>query len=306
MDVSSAVDTLFAGVVPERIDELKALWGQQEERVRLLGARRFLLQQLYGTVQVSEIALRQIWLTGYAAWRAIDAYNVPLFLAAVYGAPLDLAAWHTVPVQAEKDHAFDLLFDKIVELGKVGSLDEFDWPAGVPYPQEGLKIIDPEMKGTFDLVCMAGAYVFAHEVRHSIFEQEGNPPADIVEEERACDRWALALMLDQAGSYAVENAWDPSTVRAKRILGVVIAQLAILTLTPRESWDKFSDHPPVRERLQAVLDAAVDPVPDWFWTTVTSMLAAFARRLGVLVAPRPLPASFRSLSYDICDLMRSV
>jgi len=36
MDVSRAVDTLFSGVVPERIEELKALWGQDEERVRLL------------------------------------------------------------------------------------------------------------------------------------------------------------------------------------------------------------------------------------------------------------------------------
>ncbi len=62
MDVSIAVDTLFAGVVPERVEELKALWGRQEERVRLLEANRFLLQQLYGTVQVSELALRQIWL----------------------------------------------------------------------------------------------------------------------------------------------------------------------------------------------------------------------------------------------------
>ena len=78
MDVSYAVDSLFGGAVPERIEELKRLWGEQEERVRLLDTPRFLLQQLYGTVQVSEIALRQIWLTGYAAWRAIDAYNVPL------------------------------------------------------------------------------------------------------------------------------------------------------------------------------------------------------------------------------------
>jgi hypothetical protein len=305
MDVSTAVDRLFAGVVPERVEELKALWGRQEERVRLLDANRFLLQQLYGTVQVSELALRQIWLTGYAAWRAVDAYNVPLSLAAVYDAPLDLTAWHLVPVQAEKDDAFDLLFDKIVELGKVGSLDEFDWPAGVPYPQEGLKIIDPEMKGTFDLVCMAGAYVFAHEVRHSIFERGGEAPANIIDEERECDRWALSLMLDQAGTYAVNNSWDASTVRAKRILGVIIAQLAVLTLTPRESWDKSNDHPPVSDRLRVVLDAAVDPVPDWFWTTVTSMLTAFARRLGVSIGPRALPASFRSLSYDICDLLRS-
>jgi len=305
MDVSIAVDSLFSGVVPERIKELKVMWGEQEERVRLLATPRFLLQQLYGTVQVSEVALREIWLTGYAAWRAIQAYNGRLALSAVYSAPLDLAAWHAAPAQAEKDAGFDQLFDKIVELGKVGSMDGFDWPSGVPYPEAGLKIDDPEQKGTFDLVCMAGGYVFAHEVRHSIFEQSENRPENIIDEERACDRWALSLMLDKVEDHANENSWAPSDVRAKRILGVIIANLTILTLTPRTSWDALSDHPPVRERLRLVLDAATDPVPDWFWISVTSMLLAFARKLGVSIRPQPLPSTFRSLSYDICELMRS-
>lgn len=305
MDVSDAVDKLFSGAVPERIDELKAIWGEQENRVRLLDAPRFLLQQLYGTVQVSEVALRQIWLTGYAAWRAVQAYNVRLALSALYSAPLDLAEWHAVPEQAENDAAFDLLFDKIVELGRVGNVDEFDWPSGVPYPEVGLKIDDLQQKATFDLVCMAGAYVFAHEVRHSIFEQSGNPPENIMDEERACDHWALSLMLDKAADYANENGWAPSDVRAKRILGVIFAKLTILTLTPRSSWDAPSNHPPVHERLRLVLDAATDPVPDSFWISVTSMLLAFARKLGVSISSRPLPSSFRSLSYDICELMRS-
>ena len=89
-------------------------------------------------------------------------------------------------------------------------MEEFDWPSGVPYPEVGLKIDDPEQKGTFDLVCMAGGYVFAHEVRHSIFEQSGNSPENIMDEERACDRWALSLMLDKVANYADENGWAPS------------------------------------------------------------------------------------------------
>ena len=305
MDVSYAVDSLFGGAVPERIEELKRLWGEQEERVRLLDTPRFLLQQLYGTVQVSEIALRQIWLTGYAAWRAIDAYNVPLVLAAYHGAPFDPIAWRSSPSQAAKDQAFDNLFDKICELGEAQSLDNFDWPSGVPYPTEGLKISDPEMKGTFDLVCMAGAYVFAHEVRHGIFERVGDPPAQMLDEEVECDRWALSLMLDKAANYASDQGWDASTVRTKRILGVLIAQLTILAVTPRDLWDTSTDHPSVRERLRVVLDAVTDPVPDWFWTTVASMLTAFARRLGVLGGPSPFPASFRGLSYDLIDRLRT-
>jgi Peptidase U49 len=307
MDVSDAVDLLFSGAVPERIGELKTLWGEQENRVRLLDAPRFLLQQLHGTVtvQVSEVALRQIWLTGYAAWRALQAYKVPLTLSAVFSAPLDLEAWHALPEQAQKNTSFDLLLDKIVELGRLGSLDEFDWPSGVPYPDVWLKIDDPEQKATFDLVCMAGAYVFAHEIRHSILGQLENPPENIMDEERDCDRWALSLMLDKAAGYANENGWSPSDVRAKRILGVIIAKLTILTLTLRNSWDAPTDHPPVHERLRLVLDAATDPVPDWFWISVTSMLLAFARKLGVSIGPQPFPSNFRTWSYNLCELIGS-
>ena len=305
MDVSSAVDSLFGGAVPERTEELKSLWGENAERVRLLNASRFLLQQLYGTIQVSEIALRQIWLTGYAAWRAIDAYNIPLVLAAYNGADFDPTDWHSSPIQAVKDDAFDALIEKVSELGAAPSLDDFVWPDGVPYPAEGLKIDDPEMKGTFDLVCMAGAYVFAHEVRHSIFESQGNSPEAMIDEEIECDRWAVALMLDEADSYALAHGYDVATVRAKRVLGILVAQLTILTVTPRNLWDASTDHPPVRERLRAVLDSAKDPMPDWFWITVTSMFAAFARHFRVLNQPLPFPRSFRQLSYNLCDQIRT-
>ena len=302
MDVSSAVDTLFSGVVPEKAEALRRLWGDQENRIRLLDTPGFLLQQLFGTVQVSEIALRQIWLMGYAVWRAVEAYNVPLALAASFALPLDVAEWHRNPAQAGKDDAFDLLIEKLLQLGKTGALQQFDWPAGVPFPAEDLKITDPSLKGAFDLVCIAGAYVFAHEVRHNTFEKEGDAPAEIEEEERECDKWALALIVDDVFEYAEVNGWSPELVRAKRILGVMVANLAILFLTPRSSWDS-SGHPPVRERIRSVLDAAVDPLPEWFWTTISSALLACVRKSGINIPVRALPPTFKELSYELCELL---
>jgi hypothetical protein len=123
---------------------------------------------------------------------------VLLTVAAYHGAPFDPGEWHRAPAQVVRDNAFDLLFDKVIQLGETASLADFDWPDGVPYPAEGLTITDPEMKGTFDLVCMAGAYVFAHEICHGIFERDG-PPAVLLDAEVECDRWALALMLEIGG-----------------------------------------------------------------------------------------------------------
>ncbi len=306
MDVSNAVDLLFGGVVPERLDEMKAQWGKDADRIRLLAARGFLFQQLYGTIQVSETALRQIWLMGYAAWRAVRAYNTALTVAMLLDMPVDPADWHSMRSQTIEDDAFDALIEKVHELTSAISVDDVAFPEDVPFPREGLKIDDPEMKCAFDLVCMAGAYVFAHEVRHCIFERCGDNPEEMINEEVKCDRWALDLMLGKADEYARANGYDPATVRAKRILGIVIAKLTILTITPRDRWDTSDDHPPVRERLQAVLDAATDPVPDWFWITVASMLTACARRFGVIDQPIPFPASFRDLAYGLCDRLKAV
>lgn len=304
MDVSQAVDTLFGGVVPERMTELKALWGEHQERVRLLDADRFLVQQLYGTVQISELALRQIWLTGYAAWRAVDTFNRPLTLASIAMAPIDLEAWRTHPGFSRRETAFAELFTAITAIAHADSIDAFSWPAGVPHPEHGLTITDQGLKATFDLICMAGAYVFAHEVRHNVFESARNAPDELLDEERECDRWALALMLEQAANYAIDLGWPPELVRAKRILGVVIAQLVILALTPRTNWDSSDGHPPVRERLRAVLDAATDPVPDWFWTTIAAMLLGFATRSGVVIERVVVPSDIRQLAYLLCDRLR--
>lgn len=304
MDISHAVDTLFGGVVPERIAELKALWGQHQERVRLLDANRFLVQQLYGTVQISELALRQIWLTGYAAWRAVDTFNQPLTLASIAMAPIDLEAWRADPDFAQRETAFAELFAAVTAIARADSIDTFLWPAGVPHPEQGLTITDQGLKATFDLICMAGAYVFAHEIRHNLFEAAQDAPDELLDEERECDRWALALILDQAADYAIDQGWAPELVRAKRILGVVIAQLVILALTPQTSWDSSDGHPPVRERVQAVLDAASDPVPYWFWTTVAAMLLGFATRSGVAIERIAVPSDIRQLAYTLCDRLR--
>ncbi len=88
LDVSYAVDTLFSGAVPERADELRASWAGAD-RVRLLDVSRFLLQASYGTIQVSEKSLRLIWLTSFASWSAVEAYNIRIVLERFNERPFD-------------------------------------------------------------------------------------------------------------------------------------------------------------------------------------------------------------------------
>jgi Peptidase U49 len=303
MDVSNAVDLLFSGVVPERLSELDALWGRNAERVRLTGSTGFLLQQVWGTIQVSEIALRQIWLTGYAAEQALEAYLAVMTVVGSGGGNFDPDAWHKDLEQARADDKFDELYDKVIELGCVHDVDDIDWPLGIPKPAMGLTIKCPRRKAVFDLVCVAGAWVFAHEVRHNIYEQDQDAPDELPQEEIECDRWALTLLIDKADNYAIENGWDPATVRAKRLLGVLIAILTILVVTPRPAWGTDT-HPAIADRFKMLLDAASGPLPDWFWPTAASMIAGFARKLGLVNQPISLVSGFKQLSYDLITLMK--
>ena len=124
-----------------------------------------------------------------------------------------------------------------------------------------------------------------------------------MEEEIECDCWALGLLIDRADTYAVENGWNPGHVRAKRLLGVLIAMLTILMVTPRPAWG-VGNHPAVADRFRMLLVAASDPLPGWFWPAVASMLAGFARRLGLLHQPFPLAQGFQHLSYELVALMK--
>ena len=149
---------------------------------------------------------------------------------------------------------------------------------------------------------MASGFVFAHELRHALFYRSDTRPILNIDEERECDRWALALMMDGFQGMPPPRRKMRRFTRAKRLLGIVVALLAVLTLTPRLLWDETADYPAVSARLRIVLDvAAANPVPEWFWTTIVSMLTAFARGLGFLPPGGPFPARDRDLAYALCE-----
>lgn len=145
--------------------------------------------------------------------------------------------------------------------------------------------------------------MFAHEVLHRVFEVAQDFPALPLQEEIECDRWAFRVLLDGAEGYTRQHSWNPATVRAKRLWGILITMMTILSVTPRASWGTGT-HPGISERLVRLLDSASDPVPDWFWETFASILAAFIRKLGLIQAPIALSGGFRHFSYELVSLMQ--
>ncbi|MHC2674464.1 hypothetical protein ACVI1J_006627 [Bradyrhizobium diazoefficiens] len=90
-DISKEADFLLQGAAPERYEEIKAHWGEQADRVRLLETEEFLLQHIFGTVQITPKTLDAIWLMGFAVWKAVEAYAGIIRLFVVKGADFDPA-----------------------------------------------------------------------------------------------------------------------------------------------------------------------------------------------------------------------
>ncbi|MCK1683798.1 hypothetical protein IVA87_31500 [Bradyrhizobium sp. 147] len=172
MDISREADLLLEGAVPERTQELKQAWGEQRDRVRLQDGQGFKLQQNYGTIQVNETALKSIWLVGFAAWKALEAYSdaIPALLAA--RKPFDLELLDSIPGQGAYDGEFAEALQRVRRLNEALTISEFDWPSNIPAPDFGARFTDLNQKFAFDFVCFAGAYVILHEIKHGLIQAD--------------------------------------------------------------------------------------------------------------------------------------
>lgn len=302
LDVSKAIDLLFGGAAPERLEEIKVLWGDGGERAFLSDRTGFLLEAGFGVVQVNEIALRQFWILTYALSRAADFYAWPLLYLAKAQLPFDLELLARIPDQAVGDADFDRALNAVAALSEAQSVDDVPMPAGVPLPAPGVRSDNVADQAGFDLACMVAAYVFLHEVRHVLLAQSEGKTLAPVEEEMECDRFARNMMIDGAGEYARDHQVDPAAVAAKRALGILFAKLVIVAITPLAERQGSPTHPPVRDRIRSALDAAPDPAPDWFWLAAAGAAAALTRALaareGHQFAPVPFQ-QFRDLAHTL-------
>jgi Peptidase U49 len=302
-DVSREVDNLLEGVVPERVEELAKTWGAGPDRVRLTANAGFDIGQRYGCIQVTKPFFDLMWLVGAGIWRGIQA-NSGLFLyIGLAGLPFCPSAMRKIAGQIELDNRFDRAIEAAKEMGRIANPGDFQWPPYIPYPRLGAREGSSEWQATYDLILMAGGYAFLHEIRHFQFERDGEV-LDYIDQERACDTYARGMMLDKVPDYCASSGYSEELVRAKRIMGILFAKLVILTVTPRPVWSNSRDHPPVKERIATTLEATVDPMPIWFWSTVAGMLAAFARYNGLLTGAFAAMSS-RELAFAICDLFDS-
>jgi hypothetical protein len=245
-EVQEAARRLFEGVVPERSDDLKALWNQYQPRFNLLtdvGPEGLFVMGagLYREVVFNHRALRAFWLASFIAWEG--------YLKA-----------HEVATEGEANFdrfndMIDVFWEMLTEEDPldVGMPEGVSEPGAYPdrekYPQE---------RAAAEVATFATGWAFLHEIRHLKHQQDGTsatsdaPARDQHKEELSCDEYATTFILDGVDQYAKDQGVNTDKVKQKRELGVYFAMFA-MTLIGAGQWDASGSHPAMQARIDAAI-----------------------------------------------------
>lgn len=299
------IQKLFEGVVPERLDEVLKLIQTNSAHFRRVGDKSgFNLDAgAFGAIQFTQRSLEQLWLFGFSGTFALHCYSGISYLAKCYGLKFDLDEIDTFPDQAIENERFSKLISVIESLNEAESRHDFSWPVGIPKPEDG-KPKNIEQAAVFDLVLMATAYVFLHELKHVIFEAEGNAPADRAEEEMQCDAFATEMMLSQINRYSDSSSYPEDKVRMKRAMGIALGNVFLAVVTPEANLGGTASHPPVYKRWSATLGGIELEENDFYWLYFSSLAIALLKHKGIQF-PSQVVVNFKQLAMTAIEALEN-
>lgn len=298
MEENQELRSLFEGVMPERIDEVLSLIQSSSAQFRRIGDKPgFNLEAgAFGVIQFTQRSLTQLWLFGFSGIFALHCYAGIAVLAKSQSLRFDLEEIGTLQGQAEEDERFSKLIEVILHLNNAESEYDFTWPNGIPKPENG-KPKNIEHAAVFDLVLMATAYVFLHELKHVIFEADGNAPTESVEEEMQCDAFASQMMLGEIGKYCDSSGYPEEKVHMKRAVGIALGNAFFAVVTPRANFGGTRSHPPVHQRWSTTLSNIALSDDDFYWLYFASLAISLLRHHKINFPPQEV-VSFKQLAIS--------
>jgi len=301
-----AVKRVVLASAPEIAADLKRFWDEYAPYCTLVDDRPGVTLDAgpCGIVRFSHRTMLQFWLLSFASWKALDAYMMILQLTKSADGHIRLrtADLDTVPGQPEANADYAEAIARIKHLNQLQDISAFPWPPSVPYPSAASSLASPPDRAAYDLACIATGFAFLHEMQH-IRLRAKNSPADPIDEELECDRFARETLLEQTAQYAAANAYSEEAVRIKRSLGIALSLYYGLVLTPATNRRGSKTHPPTARRFLDLLTAIGDLPPGaLFWSWLSSVLAAHLKLEGNL--PLELDAeSDKALCFQLVDVI---
>lgn len=266
---------------PEKKAEFDDLWHRYNPVVDMAEDKiGFTLEAgAFGLVVFEHKTMCQIWLLGFAAQASLSIYSPYLLLSE--GAQLPFSA---DVVSEEKDIAplsdfVKQIFSKIEELRGLNYKSDFIWPDGIPAPEEGKpKDINDSM--AFDLLCIAAAYCFLHEINH-VFLSKTNQGMSKQQEEHACDCFAREFLLGSINEYSASSGYDLDFLKSKRSMAIALASVLLFVITPEERWAVSEYHPPIVDRIRALANYSDLPKNDRCWVYLSCLLLSIMTYRGI-------------------------
>ncbi|MCH5009128.1 phage exclusion protein [Pectobacterium aquaticum] len=298
MSQNNELEKLFEGVTPERSKEVLELIVKHSAQFRRVSDRAgFNLDAgAYGAVQFTQRSLKQIWLFGFAGLYSLHCYTGLIVLAKSMNLKLNIDDINSLPEQQVENDRFSDVINSIEKLNNVGSENDFLWPIEIPNPEDG-KPEGVEQGAVYDLILMATAYIFLHELKHVIFVSEGDFPQSLHEEEMACDKFASDMMLSKIKEYSDESGYQEDLVYMKRSAGIALGSAFLAVATPNHNLGGTSSHPPVSKRWSAIIGNMKLDEQDYFWLYFSSLAIALMKHKNIAFPPQYV-VSYKQLAIS--------
>lgn len=280
-----AVKALLQGATPERKQDIEDLWDRYAPKICLVDdARGVNISAGKGRIQFDHKTLEAIWLLGFNGWRSIETYSPAIILAGITGGALeDILRADGELASFEMDYRSRSNSARSIIEGQ--SSVHTTWPQDVPRPEADRETLGSHQEmAAFDLVCLATAYVFLHELRHVKFLSDGDYPADRREEEIACDVWARSFLTDKIGNYAQSVGQAFRRVLDKRSMGIALGAMILHEITPESARWGTAEYPPITTRIQTMISGSPLAKESHYWLFTACLLVGIFRQ-----AQRQLP-----------------
>lgn len=280
-DFTTLAHDMIVESAPERREELERLWHDHAPTFAQAGDKKGFTMEAgaFELIIFNERTMAQCWLLGFAAWHAFEAY-CPYSLLRIALTP---SAMQDDPGLAEAEAILTESVRKAGELREVENLNEFRWP-NVPIPSS-IPPVGEKDRAVADLVKIATAFAFLHEVKHVVFKAAPDRPENAKEEELECDRFARHFLLEKSAQYSAETCQNQQGVLDKRLMGIIVGAYIVLEVTPEAQRGGSDTHPNVAERLRNLILDSAPHTSEHVWVFACCLL------LGKLRGEMKLPPS---------------
>lgn len=286
---------------PERKSDLQDIWKKYDPSFFCVADEKGItLKAQKSSISFSPKTMSVFWLLGFAAWKIFVCHSPHLFLSVISGREIDDDMLQSDDGLYEAKGAFTEILSASEDLISAESLDDVTWPDDVPRPLSDKTNFSVEQQATFDLIMIATAYAMLHEIKHVMFNQDGNRPSD-ADEEIACDTFARDFILDGYLEYADESGEPADKILMKRAMGIALGAFIVYEMTPDHGLRGNSDYPPIADRFDALIGKIQASADNDFWMLAGTLLIATLHRWDRNVAiPSDTPDKMcRSLIDEI-------